>query len=350
MRLRIALYASLVVTMGCDPASDHGPVNTGPSGIYVVNEGAFNAGNAELSYIDPEQGTASGSVYSASNPGMTLGDIAQDAVLAFGRLYVTVNNSRKLVVIEPGTHRSLRTITLMRPPRSVCVVSPTRAYITNMDSTVSVVDLVGGAEVDLLTVGPYPEGIVSVGDTIYVLNGGFGFGNSISLVSTTADSVVRTIRTPWGPSYGVVTPGGLLRVVCTGYENYSDPLDRAPGAVLTVDLNSGAVVDTLWLTGMSGKCALAGDGTLFVLGSGTAGAPPVWKISGGPNPAILNSGISAGSYYGIGIDAVRGQLYVAVPGDFVSNGSVEVRSLSGPLIREYTSGIGVVPNGFVFVP
>ncbi len=350
MTFRVFVFALAIAAIGCDPSTDPGPVYTGPSGIYVVNEGAFNAGNAELSYIDPEAGSASGSVYSASNPGSTLGDIAQHATLAFGRMFISVNNSRKLVVMEPGTHRSLRTITLARQPRSVCVVSPSKAYVTNMDSTVSIIDLVAGTEVDLLTVGSYPEGIVSAGDTVYVLNGGFGFGKSISVISTATDSVVRTIPTPWGPSYGVVTSEGLLHVVCTGYENYADPLDHAPGAIVTLNVLSGAIVDTLWLTGTAGKFALAGDGTFFVLGAGMASAPAVWRISGGVHPAVQNPGISTGSYYGIGIDVVRTHLYLAVPGDFVSNGRVEVRNFSGSLVREYTSGIGVVPNGFVFVP
>ena len=346
-KTNVILLATILLA-GCDPATDSGLALSGVGGIYVINEGAFTAGNAELSYIDPTKGAVSGAVFSTKNPGKTLGDIAQSATLAFGRLFVVVNNSRKIEVVEPGTHASLQTISLSTLPRAICVVTPSKAYVTNMDSTVSILDLGAGAEVNRLTVGTFPEGIIASGELIYVLNGGFGYGTTISVINMLTDSVVRTILTPYGPSYGLVTSAGFIHVVCTGYQNFSDPLDQSPGALLTLNASTGSVIDTLWFNGVAGKLASAGDGTLFILGPGSGGTQSVWKVSGGASPATLSPALVVGSYYGIGVDPERLELYLALPGDFVSNGRVEVRSLSGSFVREYVSGIGVAPNGFVF--
>ncbi len=351
MRMMHAFAAILIVAgSGCDTVADPVPVQTGPSGVYVVNEGAFRSSNAELSFIDPDKGTASGSVFSGTNPGRTLGDVANHAALAFGRLYVVLNNSRKIEVIEPGTHRWLQTISLTTSPRQISVVSAFKAYVTNMDSTVSILDLVGGTEARRLTVGTFPEAMVVSGSRLYVLNGGFGYGTTISVVDILSDSVVQTIPTPSGPSYGVTTSAGLVHVSCTGYQDFFDPLLQAPGSVITLEGASGTVVDTVWLSGPGGKIAADGTGALYVLGPGSGTTQAVWKLSGGSSPIVLSSTLVAGSYYGIGIHSARNELYLSEAGDFVSNGRVQVRSQSGALIREYTSGIGVAPNGFVVLP
>lgn len=347
-RPSIALLAVFSVLLGCDPVADPGPVATGPKGIYVLNEGAYLASNAELSFIGEDRSSASGAVFSTINPDKVLGDIAQHATLAFDKLYVVLNNSRKIEVVEPGTHRWLRTISLSRSPRAIEVLSPAKAYISNMDSTVSVLDLVSGVVTKDIVVGAYPEGLHRSGDRLYVFNSAWGYGSTVSVIDLTADTVRGTFETPSGPTYGVAGSNGVLHVLCTGYPGSGGGAEL-PGALLTINAASGQVLDTLWMTQQGGRLAVDASGTLYVTGSGGAG-PAVWKISGGASPAVVTSNLVAGSYYGIGVDVSRSELYLATSGDFAGNGTVQVHTLSGAPIRTYTSGIGVAPNSFVMVP
>lgn len=337
-----------ITAPGCDPSVEAGPVGTEPGGIYVVNEGAFTSSNAELSYIGRDRSTASGSVFSTVNPGRTLGDVAQYAQASNGMLYVVVNNSRKIEVIESGTHRWLQTIALTRAPRAIEVVSPVKAYVTNMDSTVSVLDLGTGMVMKDVIVGENPEGLVRFGGHLYVFNGGWGYGSSISVIDLAADAVVATILTPQGPSYGVLGSSGLLHVLCTGSVAWGGGVD-VPGAVVTIDAASMSVVDTLHLSQPAGRIAADASGDLYVTVSGSGGSG-VWKLAGGSSPIILSNPLIAGNFYGIGVDRERSELYLSLAGDFVSNGTVQVHSLSGSPIRTYTAGIGIAPNWFVFLP
>lgn len=343
----LSLVVATLTLFGCDPIADPGPVDTGPRGIYVVNEGSFLASNAELSFISEDRTSVSGSVFSTANPGRTLGDVAQHAQASDGKLFVVVNNSRKIEVIEAGTHRWLRTITLTRAPRAIEVVSTVKAFVTNMDSTVSVVDLGSGQVVKDIVVGANPEGLLRSGDRLYVFNGGWGYGSSISIIDVTADSVLATIRTPPGPTYGVPGSSGLLHVLCTGSVAWGGGID-VPGAVLTIDAASGTVVDTLHLSQPAGRIAVDATGDLYVTVTGQGGSG-VSKLTGGSSPIVVSTSLVVGAFYGIGVDRDRSELYLSLAGDFVGNGTVQVHSLSGSPVRSYAVGIGVAPNGFVFL-
>ena len=348
-RRRVFLLTLVAFGLGCDPVADPSPISTGPKGIYVINEGSYLASNAELSFIGEDRVSASGSVFSTVNPGRTLGDIAQHGALANGNLYVVVNNSRKIEVVEAGTHRSVRTITLTRAPRFIEVVSESKAYVSNMDSTVSILDLKTGAVLRDLVVGSFPEGMVRWGDRLYVCNSAWGYGSSVSIIDVVADSVVGSIPTPAGPTFGANGRSGLVHVLCTGYTAYGGAEADAPGAIITLEGSTGRVLDTLALAYPAGKMASDAAGDIFVTVTGGP-APGVWKISGGASPSVVSSSLVSGSYYGIGVDDARSELYLATAGDFVGNGTVHVHSLSGAPLRTYTSGIGVAPNGFVMVP
>jgi YVTN family beta-propeller protein len=342
------MLLAVILGGGCDPVVDPGPAVSGPKGIYVINEGSFLASNAEISFIGEDRTNVSGAVFSTANSGRTLGDVAQHAALANGKLYVVVNNSRKIEVIEAGTHRWLQTIMLTRAPRSIEVVSSLLAYVTNMDSTVSVLDLSGGVVAKEIVVGTNPEGLIRFGDRLYVFNGGWGYGSSVSVIDLKTDNVMATISTPHGPSYGVLGTSGLMHVLCTGSVAWGGGLD-VPGAVLTIDGASGNVVDTVRLSQPAGRIAVDASGDLYVTVSG-AGGSGVMKLTGGSSPMIVSTLLVAGNFYGVGVDRARSELYLSLAGDFVSNGTVQVHTLSGTPVRTYVAGIGVAPNGFVFLP
>lgn len=348
MPLLFVMVVATLTLAGCDPVADPGPLNTGPKGIYVVNEGSFLASNAELSFIGEDRTSVSGAVFSTANPGRTLGDVAQSAQVFDGKLYIVVNNSRKIEVIEAGTHRWLQTVTLARAPRAVEVVTPTKAYVTNMDSTVSVVDLGSGLVTKDIVVGVNPEGLVRSGHRLYVFNGGWGYGTSISVIDLTGDTVAATIPTPAGPSYGVLGTSGLIHVLCIGSVAWGGGVD-VPGAIVTIEASSGVVVDTVHLSQPAGRLAVDGSGNIYVTVTGSGGSG-VWKLTGGTSPMVISTSLVVGNFYGIGVDRERSELYLSLAGDFVSHGAVQVHTLSGAPVRTYASGIGIAPNGFVFLP
>jgi hypothetical protein len=122
-----------------------------------------------------------------------------------------------------------------------------------------------------------------------------------------------------------------------------------PGAVVTIEARTSRVLDTLWLSQPAGRLAVDAAWNLYVTVTGSGGAG-VWKLAGGTSPSVISTALVSGTFYGIGVDLDRSELYLAQAGDFMSNGSVQVHTLSGSHLRTYTSGIGIAPNGFVVLP
>ncbi len=342
-----AILLVIGILAGCDSTTDPGPPHTGASGVFILNEGAFQAGNAELSYYDPETGTVTGNLYSTANPGATLGDVANSMSYHEGRLYVAVNNSGRVDVLNAVTRVSLGRILLPGLPRSIAVTSSNKAYVTLQDSTVAVVNPGNFTYIRSITVGQFPEGIVYAGGRVFVMNSGFGWGSTISVIDPAADSVVAEITTPHGPSYAAPGPAGRVYVVCTGGTDYTNPANDTPGAILAIDPVTVQIVDSLSVAGHPGKFTINSGGTMFLLGPGTFPATPVWALSVVPSLSVVSTSLVQGSYYGIGHHEGRRELLLADAGTFTTNGTVHVVTYEGVQKAVLRSGVGIAPNSFL---
>lgn len=350
MRRTCAGLRALVLVLaisGCDSSTEPDSGPTGPNGVFILNEGAFLAQNAELSFFDPDAGTVTGNLYTSANDGETLGDVANAMTLFDGRLYVVVNNSSRVEVLDVLTQRSVGRISLPGLPRHMVVVRPGKAYVTMQDSTVAIVDPGSFTYVRSITTGTFPEGIVYANGRVFVMNGGFGAGNTIAVIDETADSVVSMIETPRGPAYAAVGPDGRVYVVCTGYTDFTGSGQDTPGAVLAIDPATAMVVDSLTIEGHPGKFALDDQGSLFLLGPGAYPATPVWRLTTSPSLSVLTSSLIDGSFYGIGVHSRRQEVLLADAGTFVTNGRVLVHAYDGAQRRVLTHGIGIAPSMFL---
>ena len=343
----LSLLFLFVGLAGCDSTTDPQPDDETAPGVYILNEGAFQAGNAELSYYDPVSGTVEGNLYTRSNDGATLGDVANHMVADGDRLLIVVNNSRRIEVIDRTTRRSVGRIATVGLPRRICVLPGDRAYVSMQDSTVSIIDLKALVVTGSITVGAYPEDVVASGEHAFVMNSGFGSGESISVIHIGSDSVVARIATPSGPQYGHVAGDGTVFVVCSGSFDFGNPSNERPGAILAVDPISFIVVDSLQVDGHPGKFVLGPDGTLYLLGPGAYPSTPVQTYATSPSLRLLDGALVEGAFYGIGIHHERGELYLSEAGDFVTNGRVLVHRFDGVAVVTLESGIGIAPNSFV---
>ena len=75
-------------------------------GLFIVNEGMFQYGNATLSYYDPETKTVENEVFHRANA-FKLGDVAQSMTLHNGVGWIAVNNSHVVFAVDPDTFREV---------------------------------------------------------------------------------------------------------------------------------------------------------------------------------------------------------------------------------------------------
>jgi hypothetical protein len=74
-------------------------------GFYLLNEGNMNSNKATLDYFDYTKGTYFRNIYAEANPNVVkeLGDVGNDIKIYGNKMYVVVNASNKVEVLDART-------------------------------------------------------------------------------------------------------------------------------------------------------------------------------------------------------------------------------------------------------
>lgn len=202
------------------PASDPGLL-----GIYLLNEGNMGSNKCTLDFLDFSSGTYSRNIYSERNPNIAkeLGDVGNDIGIYGSKMYIAVNCSHKVEVVDA---RSAVRIAQIDIPNCRCLkFHKGKAYVSSYVGPVAIgTDSPKGAvyELDTLSlkitrtvaVGYQPDGMEIVDGMLYVANsGGYRppeYDNTISVVRLSDLRQIRQITVAKNP--GRVIKDGLGRL------------------------------------------------------------------------------------------------------------------------------------------
>lgn len=210
--------------------------------------------NQSITYINLETGEVHDSV-------VAIGQLANALVIRGQKLYVVnsggsfigLNASIKIYNIADiiNNVQPLPVVTVPVPdnknPYDMVFVNNDKAYVTYLlDSSVVVFNAQNNTLGERIQVGKGPEGLAVVGNKVYVANAydpsTFAYGNTVSVISTTADTVLRTLTVYANPQSVGVDQLGRPHVVSTG------PYDNS-GRVTVLDPVTDATVGTVLMSG-----------------------------------------------------------------------------------------------------
>ena len=170
------------------------PFRATGDGLFIMNEGNFQYGNATLSYYDPETKTVENEVFYRANA-MKLGDVAQSMIVRDTIGWVVVNNSHVIFAISTNTFKEVGRITGLTSPRYIHFISDEKAYITQIwDYRIFIVNpktyqITGYIECPDMTMETgSTEQMVQYGKYVYV--NCWSYQNRILKIDTTTDKVV----------------------------------------------------------------------------------------------------------------------------------------------------------------
>jgi hypothetical protein len=163
-------------------------------GLYLVNEGNMYMNKASLDFVDFSTGSYRKNIYGQANPEVTkgLGDVGNDVGVYGSKLYVVVNGSNKVEVLNVKTGKRIQQIDILNC--RYITFSKGKAYVSAYlgqigdpkapNGIVAEIDTSSLKETKRVEVGRQPEEMAVVGTNLYVANsGGYTPGNYENTIS-----------------------------------------------------------------------------------------------------------------------------------------------------------------------
>jgi hypothetical protein len=327
------------------------------NGVMIINEGNFMYGNSSLSFYDDSSREVWNDVYYRQN-GTALGDVAFSAEQHNGLLYVVVNNSGKVLLLNMGKYPGLKAfehtgkITGLVSPRHIHFISSAKAYISDLYSrSITIYNpeqqkVTGSIPVrngELQYYQHPTEQFVQWGK--YVFTNAYSYDNKVLVIDSETDRLTDSIEVLRQPSSMVLDRYGKLWVLCDGgYEgsHYGDEmagLVRMDAATRTVEKVFPFGEDH-WPSELTINAG--GDSLYFINGD-------VWCMPAVSAALPAEALIPANGrlFYALGISPYTSDIYVGDAIDYVQSGMVYRYKSSGMLSDSFRCGIS--PGKFVFM-
>lgn len=365
------LLGLAVLLMGTAVMTSCSDDNDGPktylqeysTGAYVVNSGnMYNKIESSLTAIDYASSTATQKVFKAAN-GRSLGNTANDGIVYGNKIYLAVDQSNTIEVIDKKTKQSIKQIKTTdllgkaegAEPRHI-IADGGKVYFTTYGGYVAAVDTTDFALQKKWKVGNYPEGLVFGNGNLYVANSNYAAGGgNISCINLSNDNVetknIEGVNNPTSIYYAA----GLLYVLDNQYydASYNAYGENALRAVSFAEGKSQKVAD-----GNYAVCVTTGAATtrdvevvrphFFVLNAPYGGTPSVSVLVAGSTQAqTMTLSERPVSPCGIFADPLNGLIFVLSyrlgdkgNPDYNGNGYVVEYDRAGQKQHEYETGVG----------
>ena len=365
------LLGLAVLLMGTAVMTSCSDDNDGPetylqeysTGAYVVNSGNMGTKiESSLTAIDYASSTATQNVFKAAN-GRSLGDTANDGIVYGNKIYLAVDQSNTIEVIDKKTKRSIKQIKTTDllgnaegvEPRHI-IADGGKVYFTTYGGYVAAVDTTSFALQKKWKVGSYPEGLVIAHGNIYVANSNYAAGGgNISCINLSNDNVetknIEGVNNPTSIYYASNVLYVLDNPVYGPAPDYAATGENALRAVSFAEGKSQKVAD-----GNYAVCVTPGATTrmdvvrpyFFVLNAPFGGTPSVSVLAAGSMQAqTMTLSEMPVSPCGIFVDPLNGHIFVLSYkmgdngyADYNGNGYVVEYDSAGQKQHEYETGVG----------
>jgi len=315
------------------------------AGVYVLNQGNYGKSNSSLTYYDYTTTSLTADIFSSANGGTQLGALANDAKVYGSKLYITVDQSGVVNILNAKTAKLIKSVsflnnTVSREPRSLAFYG-SNAFVTLYDGNVAVMDTINYNVSKYIAVGRNPEQMVISNGKLYVVNsGGLTFGNpdkTVSVIDLASLTVTKTITVGDDPYAASVDSYGNIYI--NAYGNYG-----VTNASLSI-INSSTDVVTSKTDFGPGPFVINGDNAYYLSGSKVLTYNVKTGVNGTTN--FITDGTTFTNANALNYDPISGEMFVADALNYSTNGMLYAFDKNGK--KEYNLATGIIPGTIVFV-
>ena len=359
----------LVVPTEYEIVPDTPREGTNIRGFYLVNEGNMGSNKCSLDYMDYFTGLYSRNIYAEKNPNVVkeLGDVGNDIGIYGSKLYVVVNCSHKVEVMDAKTGVRIGQVDIpncryVRFHRGSAYVSsyvgPVRIDPDAPKGNVYRVDTLSLAVTGKVTVGYQPEEMDIIDDYMYVANsGGYrvpDYDKTVSVIQLIDFKQVQQI--PVGINLHRLKKDKYKKLWVTSRGNYED----IPSRLFVMEKKAGSdnmkVTDTIPVA--CSNMAFYGD-SLYYYATEWNNFTQSNKITYGiidirTKQVMSDNFITDGTEkeitipYGIAVHPETGDIFVTDAKNYVSSGTLYCFDRKGR--KKWSVRTGDIPAHIAFLP
>lgn len=351
--LLVAVYAfTATALVSCDDKeSEPGKFE---NGAFILNEGAFGSSNASLSWVSYSSDSVVNNVFEAIN-NRPLGDVLQSGIKSKGKIYLILNNSGKVEVVNSDDFKQAGVIDELNNPRYAAVADD-NIYISQWNGwgqkgAVMVYRISNLNRVDSIPVGTGAEGIIYTAGRIWVASsGGFGLDSTVFVINPVTNKVEDTLTVGFCPKELVADANGKIWAICSGatiYDANWNVIGSKPSSLTVINPNTKSVEKTIPLFNDQhpSHIDISPDKQTVYFGGGY-GFNGIYKISISANTAPQTPTIS-GYYYGFNVNPNNGDIYCLEAPNFTGAGKLKVFNTGSSSPKKMVD-VGIGPNGAIF--
>lgn len=320
--------------------------------ILILSEGSSGHNDSKLSKYWIEDEIFEENYFTKAN-NRGLGDTANDMLLYGSKLYILVNVSGTVEVIDPATGKSIKQIQMKttdgtsKEPRQIAAYDG-KLYVTSFDDTVTRIDTLT-LQVDAEIVsGMDPEGITISNGKIYVANSGGlnfmnGYNNTLSIIDVASFTKTDEIEVVINPADVDKDSKGNIYISSIGdYVNVAGAFQKLDPATKQVTL--------IEEVGATGRFVINNDYAYII--KGEYGSPHTVLVYDCINEEIvtdnfITDGTELGTINNISIDPQTEDVFImeaeyAIPGNVYWFGKDGELKLKLPAIGMYPTSVVVL--------
>ncbi|MBI3258507.1 MAG: hypothetical protein HYZ54_03365 [Ignavibacteriae bacterium] len=360
----LLIIINVVCLYGCvstpnQPANNTNLTPTG-KGAYILCEGLRGNNNASL-YRYSFSSSSSLTVqdyFTAANPNLHLGDVANDFINKGDTAFVAVTTSGTVEIFRISTGKWINRITLPgtnRAAREITIVNDTIGFITDFHTNSLTRFNPATFEIiaDNIAVGYAPEGIIATDKYVFTANSGFGDyayehpeikAHNISVIDIFSNTEIAVI--PAGPdvqSLRIHPSKSKFYALYTHLPQFMK--DDSLGGIVEYDAVTFSELRR-WRMKIAKNfnLSLTGDTLLFLNNDGLYILP----AEGNHQPKLVAKSAINEYWYGVNVCPYDGTVWICNAKGYVTNGELLILNPQNEWKQERKFPVGVNPNGVIF--
>ncbi len=346
----ILLFCTLLF-LSCSKDKEFGEVNTENTnyiygkGVFIVNEGNYTNGNGSVSFYNFYTNKIYNGIFDAANK-RPLGDVPVSMEIINGMIYLVVNNSGKIEVVNPDDFKSVKTISGFSSPRFILPVNNTKAYVSDLRSNyISVLDLQTNTIIKQIYCGKSTDRMLKYNNKVFVCNWSEYYvkapNNTVQIIDSDLDKLIDSVKVGKEPNSLVLDKQNRLWVLSSGGYNNEEIPELNCINTNSLQIEKKILFAIKYLSPVN-LCINQSKDSLWYINNN------IYSITINDNqlPATPLIYKKNRLFYSLEVNAPNSELYISDAIDYNQNGYIYRFTPQGSVIDSLRAGI--IPGYFCF--